>query len=71
MVFSNYTKLRILSLNWQGFQVSAIVEHLVLEDGMSVKTRNLHVSKTFYCMENNYQSTRVRVSLKDYLKYSK
>ena len=36
MVFSDYTKQRILSLHWQGRKVSAIVEHLVLEDGIRV-----------------------------------
>ena len=36
MVFSDYTKQRILSLHWQGHKVSAIVEHLVLEDGIRV-----------------------------------
>ena len=36
MVFSICTKQRILSLHWQGHKVSAIVEHLVLEDGIKV-----------------------------------
>ena len=36
MVFSDYTKQRILSLHWQGSKVSAIVERLVLEDGIRV-----------------------------------
>ena len=36
MVFSDYTKQRILSLHWQGHKVSAIVEHLVLEDAIRV-----------------------------------
>ena len=34
MVFSDYTKQRILSLAWKGCKVSAIVECLVLEDGI-------------------------------------
>lgn len=34
MVYSNYTKQRILSLHWQGYRVSDIVEYLVLEDGI-------------------------------------
>lgn len=37
MVFSSkYTKQRILSLHWQGFKVSAIVECLVLEDRIRI-----------------------------------
>ena len=43
MVFSDYTKLRILSLNWQGFRVSAIVEHLVLEDGIRVSKQGFRM----------------------------
>ena len=34
MVYSDYTKQRILSLYWQGHKVSVIVEYLVLEDGI-------------------------------------
>ena len=34
MVYSTYTKLRILSLHWRGFKISAIVEQLVFEDGI-------------------------------------
>ena len=34
LVYSDYTKQRILSLYWQGCKVSAIVEFLVLEDGI-------------------------------------
>ena len=36
MVFSDYIKQRILSLHWQGYKVSAIVEDLVLEDRIRV-----------------------------------
>lgn len=36
MVFSDYAKQRILSLHWKGYKVSAIVEYLVLEDGIMV-----------------------------------
>jgi len=36
MVFSDYTKQRILSLHWQGHKVPAIVECLVLEGGIRV-----------------------------------
>lgn len=34
MVYGNYTKQRILSLHWQGYKVSKIVDYLVLEDGI-------------------------------------
>ena len=33
---SDYTKLRVLSLHWQGFKVSAIAEYLVLEHGIKL-----------------------------------
>jgi len=36
MVFSDYTKQRILSLHWSGHKVSAFAEYLVLEDGIRV-----------------------------------
>ena len=36
MVLSDYGKLRILSLHWQGYGISKIVEFLVLEDGISI-----------------------------------
>ena len=36
MVLSDYTKLRILSLHWQGYKISAIVECLVLEDNITI-----------------------------------
>ena len=36
MVFSDYTKQRILSLHWSGHEVSTIAEYLVLEDGIRV-----------------------------------
>ena len=47
MVFSDYTKQRILSLHWQGHKVSAIVEYLVLEDGIrfSKVYRSLEIHK--------------------------
>lgn len=32
MVYSDYTKQRILSLHWRGYTVSEIVEYLILED---------------------------------------
>ena len=34
MVFSDYTKQRILSMYWQGYRVGKIMEYLVLEDGI-------------------------------------
>ena len=36
MVFSDYAKQRILTMHWKGFKISAIVEYLVLEDGIRV-----------------------------------
>ena len=41
MVMSDYTKLRVLSLHWQGLKVSAIVEHLVLEDGIKLSKQGV------------------------------
>ena len=41
MVFSEYTKQRVLSLKWQGYKVSAIVECLVLEDGIRVSKQGV------------------------------
>ena len=41
MVFSDYTKLRILSLFWQGCKVSTIVESLVLEDEILVSKQGV------------------------------
>lgn len=43
MVLSNYTKQRILSLYWKGFRVSAIGEHLVLEDGIYVSKQGIRL----------------------------
>lgn len=34
MVYSDYTKQRILSLFWRGCKISEIVEYLILEDGI-------------------------------------
>ena len=34
MVYSDYTKQRILGLYWRGLKISEIVEYLVLEDGI-------------------------------------
>ena len=36
MVFSDYAKQRILTMCWKGLKISAIVEYLVLEDGIRV-----------------------------------
>ena len=41
MVFSEYIKLRILSLHWKSFSVSAIVENLVLEDGIIISKQGV------------------------------
>ena len=35
MVYSDYTKLRILSLYWRGCRIAEIVEYLILEDGIA------------------------------------
>ena len=41
MVFSDYTKQRILCLHWKGYKVSTIVEYLVLEDGIKVSKQGV------------------------------
>lgn len=41
MVFSYFTKQRILSLAWKGYKVSAIVECLVLEEGIRVSRQGV------------------------------
>ena len=41
MVLSDYGKLRILSLHWQGHGISKIVEFLVLEDGISISRHSV------------------------------
>lgn len=41
MVSSDYCKLRILSLFWQGYKVSTIVEYLVLEDEILVSKQGV------------------------------
>ena len=41
MVLSDYTKLRILSLYWQGYKISSIVECLVLEDNITVSKQGM------------------------------
>lgn len=41
MVFSEYTKLRILGLHWKGLKVSEIVECLVLEDEILVSKQGV------------------------------
>lgn len=40
-VFSDYTKLRILSMSWRGLKVSAIAEYLVLEDGIKISRQGI------------------------------
>ena len=50
MVFSDYTKQRIHSLHWQGRKGSAIVEHLVLEDG--IRDSKVGVRKFIKCYNN-------------------
>ena len=41
MVFSEYTKQRILSVPWRGYQVGKIVECLVLEDNIKVSRQGV------------------------------
>ena len=41
MVFSEYTKQRILSMEWQEYKVSAIVECLVLQDRIRVSKQGV------------------------------
>ena len=41
MVLSDYTKLRILSMHWQGYKVSKIVDYLVLEDEIIVSKQSV------------------------------
>ena len=43
MVLSDYGKLRILSLNWQGYRISKIVEFLALEDGISISRHSVRL----------------------------
>ena len=42
MVMSEYIKLRVLSLHWQGYKVSFIAEPLVLEDGIKLSKEGIH-----------------------------
>ena len=43
MVLSDYVKLRILSLHWQGFKISKIVDILVLEDATVVSRQSIRL----------------------------
>ena len=43
MVLSDYIKLRILSLHWQGFKVSKIGDILVLEDATVVSRQSIRI----------------------------
>ena len=45
MVLSDYGKLRILSLNWQGYRISKIiiVEFLALEDGINISRHSVRL----------------------------
>ena len=43
MVLSDYTKLRILSMHWQGYKVSKIVDYLVLEDEIIVSKQSVRL----------------------------
>ena len=48
MVFSDYCKLRILSLYWHGLKVSAIVDNLVLEDEIRVSKHGVRLFLKHY-----------------------
>ena len=43
MVPSDYTKLRILSLHWQGYKISRIADILVLEDNTTVSKQSIRL----------------------------
>ena len=43
MVYSDYAKQRILALFWKGYKVSAIVEYLVLEDGIRTSKQGVRM----------------------------
>ena len=43
MVLSDYGRLRIHSLNWQGYRISKIVEFLSLEDGISISRHSVRL----------------------------
>ena len=43
MVLSDYIKLRILSLHWQGFKVSKIGDILVLEDATVISRQSIWI----------------------------
>ena len=53
MVFSDYAKQRILSLYWKGLKISAIVEYLVLEDGIRVSKQG---TRLFLKRYSHYQT---------------
>ena len=48
MVFSDYCKLRILSLHWHGLKVSEIVDCLILEDEISVSKHGVRLFLKHY-----------------------
>ena len=43
MVLSDYIKLRILSLHWQGFKISKIADILVLEDATLISKQSIQI----------------------------
>ena len=43
MVLSDYIKLRILSLHWQGFKISKMVDILVLEDTIVISRQSIRL----------------------------
>ena len=48
MVLSDYAKLQILSLYWKGYNISAIVEYLVLEDRIIVSKQSVRMFLKHY-----------------------
>ena len=43
MVLNDYSKLRILSLHWQGYKISKIADILVLEDEIAVSKQSIRL----------------------------
>ena len=41
MVYSDYAKLRMLSMQKRGYKVSKIVEYLILEDQVTISRKGL------------------------------
>ena len=48
MVLDTYAKKRALSLHFQGYTISSIVDHLCLEDGILISKQGLHKFRKRY-----------------------